>query len=69
MCMTSPRDLLRRGAELYGDSLALFSPEGELTYRELANKTSRLATKLISAGIDSGVQVALALPNSEAFLV
>ncbi|MDA9982550.1 acyl--CoA ligase [Gammaproteobacteria bacterium] len=69
MVTTSPRDLLRKGAELHRNSLALVAPQGNLTYQELAHKTSGLATKLMSVGIGSGTQVALVMPNSEAFLV
>lgn len=65
----SPRDLLRRGAERHGRRTAVISLEGSLTYGDLAARTAVLAATLKGLGIGPGVQVALTLPNSVAYLV
>ena len=65
----SPRHLLRRGAKRHRKKTAVISPEGTLTYGELADKTASLADILKGLGIGPGVQVALALHNSPAYLV
>ncbi len=58
-----------RSAKTRGERTAVICPEGSLSYRELADRTGALADALNRAGIGRGVQVALALPNSTAYLV
>lgn len=65
----SPRDLVRRGAESHGERLALISSDERLTYRQLADRTAALAAELKECGVGPGVQVALLLPNSVAYVV
>ncbi len=60
---------MRRGAEIHAGATAVISPEGSLTYGELAASTATLAEDLKKNAIGPGVQVALALPNSIAYLV
>jgi len=69
MYKRSPRDLIRIGAQNYGDRLAAIATDENLTYQQLAFKTANLASELKQAGIDTGIQVALILPNSIAYLV
>lgn len=66
--LESPRDLVRRGADLHGGALAVVSATGGYSYRDLAGSTAKLATELRAAGVGPGVQVALLLPNSVAFV-
>ena len=63
----SPRDLVRRGAERHGARLAVTSPDFNLTYRELADRTARIADILKRAGVGPGVQVAIMLSNCPEF--
>ena len=69
MDLESPRDLIRRGAERHAERRAVVCGERSLTYRQLAGRTAELAESLRRAGVGAGVQVALALPNSVAYLV
>ena len=65
----SPRDVVRRGADSHGDRIAAIADETRVTYRQLAERTGAAATSLRSAGVGSGIQVALMLPNAVTFLV
>ena len=69
MSLGSPRDLVRRGADRHGERQAVVAADQGLTYRELAARTAATAVLLRQAGVDAGVQVALLLPNSIAYLV
>jgi amino acid adenylation domain-containing protein len=46
-----------------GDELAVLSPAGQLTYRELEQRANRLAGKLQSIGVALGSRVAVCLPR------
>ncbi len=63
----SPRDLVRRGAERHGARLAVTSPDVNLTYRELAGRTARIADILKRTGVGPGIQVAIMLSNCPEF--
>lgn len=66
--LESPRDLVRRNTCLHGGRPAVVYAGGSLSYRELAGMTAELAEGLRGAGVGPGVQVALVLANSVAFL-
>jgi long-chain acyl-CoA synthetase len=68
MSRESPRDLVRRGAQRHGGRTAVISRDGSLSYRDLGARTAALAGALRGTGVGPGVQVALALPNSVAYL-
>ncbi|NQU68902.1 MAG: long-chain fatty acid--CoA ligase, partial [Rhodospirillales bacterium] len=69
MTYRSPRDLVRGAAAVHGDRLAVIEAEERLTYSALAARTAEAASVLKRAGVVAGDQVALAFPNSVAFLV
>jgi amino acid adenylation domain-containing protein len=52
-------DLLRASVRRNGDSPALATPEGELSYRELARLSDDFARRLHAAGLNAGDRVAL----------
>ena len=58
------RSLLRRRAQCSGERPAVVPREVVLNYREMAARASAASEELLAAGIGSGVQVALGLPNS-----
>lgn len=55
--------LLRTAAEM-PDALALATPEGRWTYRDLAERASRVARSLIGLGVAPGDHVGVLIPNS-----
>jgi len=52
-------DLLRRSARVYADRIAVISGDIELTYRELDERTSRLAQVLRAQGLGRGDRLAV----------
>ncbi|WP_088943057.1 non-ribosomal peptide synthetase [Rhodococcus sp. 1168] len=56
--------LLTSAVETAGDSIALMSSGISLSYRELDERSSKLARALIERGVGPGDRVALALPRS-----
>ena len=60
-------DIVRDGAERFGDRLAVADPQQELTYAELAEAVWRMAGFLRRAGVEAGDRVAIVLPNSVRF--
>jgi fatty-acyl-CoA synthase len=64
----NPVDLLRRAAYMYPDKAAVVDGERRLTYRELAQRSWRLANALRSAGLGKGDRVATLLFNSAPML-
>ena len=64
-----PRRLLTLAAWRDGGRTAVVAQGKRLSYDELSHRCSSLAVELRQLGIDSGVQVALALPNSVGFIV
>jgi len=65
----SPRHLLALAAQREGGRTAVMASGARLTYRELSCRCTSLAARLQQIGVGPGVQVAMALPNSLAFLV
>ncbi|HEX9837434.1 MAG TPA: AMP-binding protein [Alphaproteobacteria bacterium] len=65
----SPREYVRRAAELGANRVALRSGGRATTYGELAAQSAALAASLLDAGVGPGVLVAHAFPNSVAFAV
>lgn len=65
----SPRDLVSNGAKHYGNANAIRFGEQTLSYHQLAEKTSKLSTVLRQQGVSGGIQVAIFLPNSLAYIV
>jgi acyl-CoA synthetase (AMP-forming)/AMP-acid ligase II len=63
--------LLDEKAAKLGDAIAanFFDDGVEVSYRELAEKTHRLANSLLAQGIRKRSHVAVMVPNSEAFVV
>src|SRR5215471_2575979 len=64
----NPVDFLHRAAYLYPDRVAVVDGEQRYSYRQLAERSWRLANALRSAGLRKGDRVATLLFNSPAML-
>jgi fatty-acyl-CoA synthase len=64
----NPVDFLHRAAYLYPDKVAVVHGQRRYSYRELAERSWRLANALRSAGLAKGERVATLLFNSPAML-
>ncbi len=64
----NPVDFLNRAAYLYPDKVAVVHGQRRYSYRELAERSWRLASALRSAGLAKGDRVATLLFNSPAML-
>jgi len=64
----NPVDFLHRAAYLYPDRVAVVDGEQRYSYRQLADRSWRLANALRSAGLRKGDRVATLLFNSPAML-
>ena len=64
----NPVDFLHRAAYLYPDKVAVVDGERRYSYRQLAERSWRLACALRSAGLSKGDRVATLLFNSSAML-
>lgn len=62
--MVDPVRLLRKSAELYGDSTVMVCGDQRQTYAELWNRSVRLVNALRASGVESGERVALLADNS-----
>ncbi len=60
--------LLRRQAERFPNKVFLYFKEQEVTYRQLHERTERIAENLARFKIQSGQKIALFLPNMPEFL-
>lgn len=65
----SPRNLVSDGAKYYSNANAVRFGEQTLSYNQLAAKTSTLSKVLRQQGISEGIQVAMLLPNSLAYII
>jgi acyl-CoA synthetase (AMP-forming)/AMP-acid ligase II len=57
-------DALLRTAAATPDALALVTPEGRWSYRELADRAAEVARSLIGLGVEPGDHVGVLIPNS-----
>src|SRR6201986_210625 len=64
----NPVDFLHRAAYMYPDKVAVVHGKRRYSYRELAERSWRLANALRSAGLAKGERVATLLFNSPAML-
>jgi fatty-acyl-CoA synthase len=64
----NPVDFLHRAAYIYPDKVAVVQGERRYSYRQLAERSWRLANALRSAGLGKGDRVATLLFNSSAML-
>ena len=64
----NPVDLLRRAAYMYPEKVAVVHGARRSSYRQLAERSWRLANGLRAAGMQKGDRVAVILPNSPAML-
>ncbi|MFL5863905.1 MAG: AMP-binding protein, partial [Solirubrobacteraceae bacterium] len=64
----NPVDFLRRAAYMYPEKVAVVDGNGRYSYRELAERSWRLANALRSAGLRKGDRVGTLLFNSSAML-
>src|SRR6516165_735371 len=64
----NPVDFLHRAAYMYPDKVAVVHGGRRYSYRQLAERSWRLANALRSAGLDKGDRVATLLFNSPAML-
>ncbi len=55
--------LVARASRLYGSQVALKSADTQLTFRELEQRTNRLANLLLGMGLARGDRVGVCLPN------
>ena len=69
MRLDSPRNLIKNRKKTHAEHVAVECVSGSLTYGELASRTASLAEILQKAGIGPGIQVALSVPNSPAYLI
>jgi len=60
----SPISFLRRSALAYPDKVAVIDQDRRYTYRELEERSRRLASALIHRGIGQGDTVAIMAPNA-----
>ena len=61
-------DIVKSGADRFGDRLAVSDPRGQLTYQELETTTGRLASLLLGLDIGQGERIVVVLPNSIQFV-
>jgi fatty-acyl-CoA synthase len=64
----TPVSFLRRSALVYPDRVAVVHGERRHTYRELGERSNRLASALRAAGLEHGDRVAFLCPNTPAQL-
>lgn len=62
-------NLLRVGAERFGERECVVTPDDRLTYQQLEQRSARLATKLVRAGVGKSSKVGLLFPNSAAWVI
>ncbi|MCS1408646.1 MAG: Long-chain-fatty-acid--CoA ligase [Verrucomicrobia subdivision 3 bacterium] len=60
-------DIVRQGAERFGDKVAVSDPDTELSYVQLATAAARFANLLCEIGVEVGDRVLVVLPNSVRF--
>jgi len=65
----SPLRFLERSAEVFPDKLAVICGERNLTYRDLARETTRVARALLASGVGRGDRVAYLCPNVAELLI
>ena len=61
--MTPIATLIDRAADCYGDRLAVVDGDRRLTFRQVGERSSRLANALLHLGSGPGARVALLMPN------
>ena len=64
----TPGAFLRRSAAVFPERTAVVYEGRRVTYRELAERTERLAGALAGAGLEPGDRVAVLCPNTPAML-
>lgn len=64
----TPVSFLRRSATVYPDKTAVIDDDGNLTYRQLLDRSTRLADALAGFGIGPNDTVAMLCPNSHEML-
>src|SRR5207248_4056181 len=64
----NPVDFLRRSAQVYPEKIAVVDGDRRFSYRELGERSWRLANALRSAGLTKGDRVATLLFNSAPML-
>ncbi|WP_368904556.1 AMP-binding protein [Taklimakanibacter lacteus] len=64
----SPLSFLRRSALAYPDKVAVIDEDRRYTYRELSERSHRLASALLRRGIGKGDTVAIMAPNVPAMI-
>lgn len=61
--MPSIAQLIDRAATWYGDAVAVLDGDRRLSFREVGERSSRLANALLALGGEAGSRVALLMPN------
>jgi acyl-CoA synthetase (AMP-forming)/AMP-acid ligase II len=56
-------ELLRTASSRFGDRECVVTPSSRLSYRELDDRSARLAARLVAAGAGKGTRVGLLFPN------
>ena len=64
----TPVDFLARSASVYPDKVAVIHGDWRITYRELAERSRRLAAALAARGVGRGDTVSIMAPNVPAML-
>ena len=64
----TPLSFLERSARVFGDRTAVIDGDDRFTYRQLADRSRRLAGGLAAAGVSPGDRVAVLAPNTHLLL-
>jgi acyl-CoA synthetase (AMP-forming)/AMP-acid ligase II len=62
-------DTVREAARRFGDATAIVAPDGSATYRELDERSDRIAGSLSAMGLRAGDRIALRLPSGLGYLL
>jgi len=62
-------DLVTRAAERFPDRVAIYSDEGQVTYRELLRRVNALANWFLAAGMEKGDRIAGLLRRTPALII
>jgi acyl-CoA synthetase (AMP-forming)/AMP-acid ligase II len=62
-------NLLREGAVRFGSRECVVTPSARLTYRQLEERSARLAARLVLAGVGKSSRVGILFPNSAEWVI
>ena len=62
-------NVLRRGADLFGDADAVVTDDGRLSFKQLDEQVTRAAAAFVAAGVQHGDRIGIWAPNSTEWIV